>query len=128
VRRRPRLALAAVFVTVGSAVATQIAKLVLDSPRAVFPFGETDYPSGHMTAAAAVSLALVLVAPRIARVPAALLGTAWSAGVALSLVSNGTHRPSDVLGGALMAVAFAAPATAWPSRRPTAQPAARAAR
>jgi membrane-associated phospholipid phosphatase len=107
-RRRPWLAAGALFVTLGASLATQAAKVVLDGSRARFPLPDTEYPSGHMTAAAAIALALVLVVPPRLRIPAALLGLAWTAGVGLSLVATGTHRPSDVIGGVLMAGAFAA--------------------
>ena len=119
-RRRPALAVTALFVTLGASLATQAAKVAFGSSRPQDWYPDTDYPSGHMTAAAALALALVLVVPPRLRIPAGLLGLAWTAGVGLSLVATGTHRPSDVIGGVLMAGAFAALAF-----RPSAQGAPR---
>jgi hypothetical protein len=50
-----------------------------------------------------VALGAVLVAPRVLRPLAALLGTGLAVGVSYSILVLGWHFPSDVLGGFLVA-------------------------
>jgi undecaprenyl-diphosphatase len=74
------------------------------------------FPSGHAMASTSVIGSLVVVlyagqAPRIVRLPAAVVGSALVAGVGLSRVYFGVHYPSDVLGGFLAAAAWVSAVT-----------------
>lgn len=63
------------------------------------------FPSGHTAIPAALTLAAVLlVSPRI-RPYAATAGVLWLACIAAYSATNGGHRPSEVLGAALLACA-----------------------
>lgn len=64
------------------------------------------FPSGHSTAAMALALALVLVAPRRYRPLAALVGASFAIAMGLSVVLMAWHLPSDVFGGYLLAAAW----------------------
>ncbi len=77
------------------------------------------FPSGHVALAAATVIALALVLPRGWRLVVGVLGTDAVALVALATTQAGWHRPSDLLGGVLVAatlgslvVAFSRPAPA----------------
>jgi membrane-associated phospholipid phosphatase len=83
------------------------------------------WPSGHATAALALALCAVLVAPRRARPPVALAGAAFALIVGCALLIRAWHMPSDVLGGYLLAALWTALAVAalraaerrWPTAR-----------
>ncbi|OKL46543.1 hypothetical protein BSR29_06845 [Boudabousia liubingyangii] len=64
------------------------------------------YPSGHTAAAAAVSVAAVMVVARRWRSFTAFLGAIWVSTVGTATVINAWHRPSDVLGAVMIAGAF----------------------
>jgi hypothetical protein len=66
------------------------------------------YPSGHTTIAYAVGIAATIVAPRRARRVVAAAAFLCGTGIGLSTVLAGWHRPSDVVGGLLVATAWAA--------------------
>jgi membrane-associated phospholipid phosphatase len=108
--RRPRSALAVAALLAGSALTTQALKHVLATQRP-FPrihyLPPTSWPSGHTTAAVALSLALVLVSPRRLRPAVAVTGAAVSAAVGFSLLVQASHYPSNVLGGCLVSAAWA---------------------
>jgi membrane-associated phospholipid phosphatase len=106
-RGRPRLALGAGAVVLGANLTTQYLKSVLDRPG---PFGPEagSYPSGHVTVAMSLAMALVLVAPPALRVAATLVGTAYAIGVGVAVIALDWHRPSDVVGAYLVSVAWAA--------------------
>jgi membrane-associated phospholipid phosphatase len=70
------------------------------------------WPSGHATAAMALALCAVLVAPRRLRPTVAALGAMFVAGVGLSLLILAWHLPSDVLGGYLVGMLWVALAVA----------------
>ena len=55
------------------------------------------FPSGNASLAVALGLGLVLAVPPVVRVTAALVGAAYGAGIALSVVVLGWHYPSDVV-------------------------------
>jgi membrane-associated phospholipid phosphatase len=109
IRRRFALAVAGSAVLGGSLVGAHMSKMyvfgrpALASGGAVA--GHNSFPSGHVTAAMAVVLALTLVVPRRARlfvmVPGAL-GVAW---VASATIALGWHRWSDTVGGCLLVAA-----------------------
>jgi membrane-associated phospholipid phosphatase len=68
---------------------------------------EAAYPSGHATAAMALALGFVIVAPQAARALVAMVGGLCAAAVGSALVVSGSHYASDVVGGFLVAAAFA---------------------
>jgi membrane-associated phospholipid phosphatase len=74
--------------------------------------GAAAWPSGHATAAMALALCAVLVAPPALRVAAALCGGAFAAGVGYAVLVLAWHFPSDVLGGLLVAGMWTALAVA----------------
>ena len=126
----PVRTLAAAVAIVGANVTTQLLKPGLAATREHDELGRqvdfASWPSGHVTAAAVVVLAAVLVAGPTARRAIAIGGGILTTGVAFSVVANGWHYPSDALGGLLVAGAWASAAAAWvSSRRPA--PAATAA-
>jgi membrane-associated phospholipid phosphatase len=75
----------------------EIAKPLVD--RHVNIYGGPSYPSGTVAAAAALATAAVLVAPRVLKVPTALLGTAVVAASCIAVVVLRYHFPTDALGG-----------------------------
>ena len=112
-RGRLRHAIAAVGVLAGAALASQLLKPLLAAPRSHdAPLGahvaEASWPSSHATGAVALALCLVLIAPPRLRPAAAVAGGAAAVVVACSVLHLGSHYPSDVLGGALVALACAA--------------------
>ncbi|WP_412542498.1 phosphatase PAP2 family protein [Longispora sp. K20-0274] len=92
---------------VGVAVlVTWYLKIVLPRPlleQADYATGHNSFPSGHVTVAAGLVLALVLALPARGRVWALIPGTAAVGLVAVATVVAGWHRPSDAIGGALIA-------------------------
>lgn len=115
-RRRPRQALAAAATIAGANVTTQVLKPLLGR---LDPLGgDVDrisqgiFPSGHATVAMSVALALVIVVPTQVRPLAAVAAGAYSGAVGVGLVLLGWHFPSDVVGGFLVATAWAAGAIA----------------
>jgi membrane-associated phospholipid phosphatase len=74
--------------------------------------GPASWPSGHATAALALALCAVLVAPSRLRAVVAWVGGIFAAAVGCSLLIRSWHMPSDVLGGYLVATLWAALAVA----------------
>lgn len=117
-RGRPRLALAIGALLLGANATTEVLlKPLLAAPRAhvlgsASPIPPESWPSGHATAAMSLALALVLAAPARCRPLAAALGAAFAVAVSYSLLTLGSHYPSDVLGGFLVAVIWAQVAVA----------------
>lgn len=112
-RRRPHLAVTAAVVVVGANVTAEVLKhWVLGRPMLTTPnpLGPS-FPSGHTTVATSLALALVLVVPEAIRGVTAVAGFAYAALVGTGTVTAGWHRPSDVVGGFLVATAWAAAAT-----------------
>jgi membrane-associated phospholipid phosphatase len=110
-RGRPSDALAAVLVVAGANVTTQLLKILLAHPRVKTaiggdPFESNTFPSGHTTSAASIAIAYLFVVPARLRAPTLALGTAITLAVGCSVVVIGWHRPSDVLGGLLVAAGW----------------------
>ena len=107
-RGLPRHAVVVVGVLGGAALTSQLLKPALAVARPWETWSASEivggsWPSGHTTAAVALALCVTLVVPgRPARIAAA----AFAIAVAGCLVLLGTHWPSDVLGGACVAVAW----------------------
>jgi membrane-associated phospholipid phosphatase len=108
-RRAWAAACAACIVLAGANLTAQVLKAVLAEPRTaslagvVVPVPYPRWPSGHSTAAMALVVALVLAVPPRFRLPMAGVGAAFAATVGCSVLAFGTHLPSDVVGGFLVA-------------------------
>jgi membrane-associated phospholipid phosphatase len=104
---RPRQVAAAVVLVVGANFLTQLIKVVAAHPRyqsflGPYQLDDTAFPSGHATAAMSLALAAVLVTPRRGRRVVAIGGGTFALAVSTSLVTEGWHFPSDVLGAFLI--------------------------
>ncbi len=94
---------------------TETLKPLLAHPHAQIAYTYIDpasWPSGHATAAAALVLCAVLVAPMWLRPAVAALGGVFAVAVGCSLLILAWHMPSDVLGGYLVASLWMALAVA----------------
>lgn len=135
-RRRWRLALVAAGSYAAAVVASQLLKAVLLRPHLIHDFDDImpgkqfdTYPSGHATIATGFVLALVLVSRERYRPVVAVVGVLWSSILAAGTVTAGWHRPSDAVGGILLAgTAMAGGAAYLAGREGEAVPAARTAR
>ncbi len=110
-RRRLDLALAAGVLIGGANLTTQILKVALPRSDLLADGGAAtngSFPSGHVTVAMSLAMALVLVAPPNLRAVAAAAGTIYAAGVGVAVLALDWHRPSDVLGAYLVTTAWAA--------------------
>ena len=116
-RRCPRRAAAVTALLAGSAATTQILKPLLAKARfdgEVVGFDHLinpvitapAFPSGHATAAMALALASVIVAPRAWRPVAAAGGALFALAIGFAIVALGWHYPSDIIGGYLVATAW----------------------
>jgi membrane-associated phospholipid phosphatase len=114
-RQRPRVALA-VGVVMGMAPLTaETLKPLLAHPHARIYGDEitaASWPSGHASAATALVMCAVLVAPHSLRPTVAVLGAIFAAAVGFSLLLLAWHLPSDVVGGYLVGTLWAALAVA----------------
>ena len=123
--RRVRAAAAAVLLVAGAILTTETLKPLLAVQRP-YPnghyLGPTAFPSGHTTAVVSLLLALVIVVPPRLRPLATIVGGAGALAALASIELLGYHYPSDVLGGILVASAWAATAVAvtGSGRAPTA--------
>ncbi len=66
----------------------------------------TSYPSGHVAAGAAMGAALVIVAPTGWRVRASLAGMTLTGAIGVAVLLAGWHRPSDAIGGVVLATGW----------------------
>ena len=111
-RRRARDACAVVVLVFGAGATTLLLKQLLpQAPVVSFlgiisPVPYPRFPSGHATAAMALVLALTSVAPARLRPVVAGLGAVFAAAVGYSLLTIGSHFPSDVLAGFLVAATW----------------------
>jgi membrane-associated phospholipid phosphatase len=126
VRRRPRVALAVGIVMALAPLSAEALKPLLAHPHmqiGTLSISAASWPSGHSTAAMALALCAVLVAPARLRPLLSLLGAAFAVAVGCSLLILAWHMPSDVFGGYLLAALWMALAVAglrtgerrWPS-------------
>lgn len=123
VRRRGDLAVVAVGVVAASAGIGQLLKhLVLSRPTLVAEQANS-FPSGHMIAFAGVAAGVLIVAPAAMRLLLVPVASVLLSLVAVRLVHDGWHRPSDVVGSLLLVVCLTAAGTLW---RPPAPPTRRA--
>ncbi|MCS4484726.1 phosphatase PAP2 family protein [Gleimia sp. 6138-11-ORH1] len=104
VKKRLALGLRMILLVVGANFSTQVVKhFLLDRPYLGVGFDlPNSLPSGHVTVALCVAIALTVVSPQKIRVPVAFLGIAFAAAVSLSVVLLGWHRPSDVVAAVLI--------------------------
>jgi membrane-associated phospholipid phosphatase len=99
IRREPARAVAAVALVLASVGTVELVKHGLPHVVHALPPGRrATWPSGHLSVAASLGFALVLAVPSVARPTAAVLGAAYAAGIGLSVVVEGWHYPSDVVG------------------------------
>jgi membrane-associated phospholipid phosphatase len=123
-RRRWSLAVQVAVLMIGANLTTRVLKnAVLYRPDlgVEASYGNT-LPSGHTTAAASVSAALLLVVPPRARPWAAVLGAGYTTATGVSTLIGQWHRPSDVVAAVLVVLAWTAIACALvavTSARPT---------
>ena len=104
-------ALAVVALVAGANLTAQLLKLALAQPRlqpilGYDQIGEAAFPSGHTTAAAAMTYAYILSVPRRLRLLTGAVGAILTISVGASVVVLHHHFPSDVLGGLLVASAW----------------------
>jgi len=109
-RRVP--ALAGLALVAGASLTTLVLKHALAAPRldpvlSWAQVGEESFPSGHATAAFAMAAAWAIFVPPRWRLPVACIGIVLASLVAASVVVLRHHFPSDVLGGLLVALAWA---------------------
>lgn len=106
IRRRPRVAVTAGMIMLGANLTSQLLKPLLAAPRTVsvpgFTINAASWPSGHATAAMALALCCVLVAPARWRPAVGAFMAAFAVAVCYSFLELGWHYPSDVLGGFLV--------------------------
>jgi membrane-associated phospholipid phosphatase len=114
-RQRPRVALGVGLVLGLAPLTAETLKPLLAHPHARVYGSEitaASWPSGHATAATALALCAVLVAPQRLRPTVAVLGAMFAAGVGFSLLLLAWHLPSDVVGGYLVGTLWIALAVA----------------
>ncbi len=114
-RGRPRVALAVGLVLGLAPLTAETLKPLLAHPHAWVGgswVNAASWPSGHATAATALVLCVLLVAPERLRPIAAALGAMFVAGVGFALLLLAWHLPSDVLGGYLVGALWVALAVA----------------
>ncbi len=128
-RNRPRVALAVVAVLSLAPLTSETLKPLLAHPHLQIAgttyISAASWPSGHSTAALALVLCAVLVAPVHLRPLVAGVGIAFAAAVGCSLLILAWHMPSDVFGGYLVAALWMSLAVAalraadrrWPPAR-----------
>jgi membrane-associated phospholipid phosphatase len=127
-RERPRVALAVIAVLGLSPLTAEVLKPLLAHQHDQVGYvtvSAASWPSGHATAATALAMSAVLVAPPRLRALVAALGVLFVAAVSFSLLMLAWHMPSDVLGGYVVAALWMSLAVAalraaerrWPSRR-----------
>jgi membrane-associated phospholipid phosphatase len=110
-RERPRVALAVAAIMALAPFTSEQLKPLLAHPHVQLNgvvIGAASWPSGHATAAAALVLAAVLVAPARRRKLVSSIGAVFALAVGCALLILAWHMPSDVIGGYLVAALWAA--------------------
>lgn len=95
------------FASVAAIAMSQLLKFsVLERP-ALWEFNaHNTFPSGHMTVFAALALGIIAASPKALRVIMSAIMSVTLAVVAVQLLYAGWHRPSDIVGGLMLALAF----------------------
>src|SRR4051812_42701550 len=108
-----RTAAAVTFLIGGANMTSQVLKPLLAYHRELYytefklyNIRDAAFPSGHATAAMALSLALLIIVPRAYRPVTAALGAAFTIAVSFSVLILEWHFPSDVVGGYLIATGY----------------------
>ncbi|QRY63655.1 phosphatase PAP2 family protein [Gordonia sp. PDNC005] len=109
-RRSTRLAAHAAAVILGAVLTAVFVKHGLDRPSFGVGTANNSFPSNTVAAFVAAGIALVVVLPNRFRTVAAVGATVGSVAVSAAVVALQWHRPSDVIGGWLIAIAAAAAA------------------
>ncbi len=112
-RKRVVLAVQLVLLVGGANLTSQYLKSHVTRPDV--GLGDTLYnswTSGHTTAAASMSVALVLAVPRRFRPVAVVIGVLYTTTTGVGTMIGSWHRPSDVLGGLLVVLAWTGLVTA----------------
>jgi membrane-associated phospholipid phosphatase len=116
VQRREGLAAVAAGTILGANITTQLLKSVFlertDLLDSLFYALPNSFPSGHVTAAASVAVALVIVLPPLLRSPTIIVASLAVAVAGASTMFAGWHRMADVVGGIFVAAAWGAGLTA----------------
>lgn len=109
VRGRFALALRAGVMILGANLMTQVLKIyLLHRPYLGIGFDlPNSFPSGHTTLLVSLALALAVVLPREIRSITGFVLSFVVAGLVISIVILGWHRPLDVIGGILVAFMWA---------------------
>lgn len=108
-RRRYILGLRAVIVVAGTVLSVQGLKhyLLYRPSLGITNLLGNSFPSGHTAAAAAATVALIMVVPHRWRSPIAWVGALFTSVMGLSTLVNGWHHGSDVVASVLVAGAWA---------------------
>src|SRR4051794_22820855 len=111
--RGPRTAAAVLLLLGGANATSQLLKPALAYHRELYHtrwhlynLADAAYPSGHATAAMALSLALLIIVPRAYRPLVASLGAIFTIAVSFSVLILAWHFPSDIVGAYLIATAW----------------------
>ena len=104
VRRRPAAAVQSGVLIVGATLTTQVLKQFAPRPDLSGDVYANSFPSGHVTIAVAVMLALMTAFGRHARPLVVIVSTGFAAVVAEQTVAYGWHRCSDVVGACAVAL------------------------
>lgn len=106
--RRAMIAAGAAGLVIGVA---ELLKLVLERPVLSGEAAANSFPSGHVAAVSGLAVAVVVAVPRVSRGLVAVLAMGPVALTGLATVVLQWHRPSDVVGSMVLAVAIGALAT-----------------
>jgi membrane-associated phospholipid phosphatase len=114
-RERARVAFAVGVVMTLTPLSAEALKPLLAHPHTrigMINVGPASWPSGHSSAALALALCAVLVAPASRRAIVAVVGVGFALAVGCALLILAWHMPSDVIGGYLVALLWMALAVA----------------
>ncbi|MCF8569377.1 phosphatase PAP2 family protein [Gordonia sp. HY002] len=126
-RRSARLAAHAAILVIGAVVAAIALKTGLERPALGVGAANNSFPSNTVAAFGAAAFALIAVSPARIRRLVTVCSLVGATAVSVAVVGLQWHRPSDVIGGWLVAVAAAFAAECvlpvrGPSTSPTAAP------